>query len=149
MRRSSGFLGVLLSLLVFVAAPVEATRTLPSLADSYRTQAPIELLTRLEADAAAQESSFYLFREADLSFPPRVLELEEFPGPPSCNYDVGILGYDEGGSDSDASHSFDLKLSAPAGAQLESHSHQKAQVLKPGRPTPGAGRSSRTSRRKR
>ena len=115
-REKAGVLGLLaplLSLLLFAAVPVEATRTLPSLADSLRTRASLELSLRPEADAGAAKKLFRLFDEADLPFPPRVLELEGLGRSRSCNYDFFNFGYEEGTHFVAESRHFDLRLTGP------------------------------------
>ncbi len=67
MRRHRAILVALLSLLVFAALPAQATRTLPSFADSLRTRAPLELSRHSEAASRASEKTFALFDEEDLS----------------------------------------------------------------------------------
>ena len=66
-RRPWAHLVALLSLLVFAALPAQATRTLPSLTASYKTQAPLELSRHSEAASRASEKTFALFDEEDLS----------------------------------------------------------------------------------
>ncbi len=67
MRRPRAHLVALLSLLVFAALPAQAIRTLPSLGDSLRSQAPLGLSRHSETASRTSEKVFALFDVEDLS----------------------------------------------------------------------------------